>query len=261
MRRGFLLAGAVALVAAPVAAGQSAMAAGSTSITYFDGIPGVSTDFYSDDQLLAKAVSPGGTSKSFAVKPGVHNLSVFKTGADPDSAVALVSARKTIAAGAGTTVAGYLNTTGKKEIKALTNPSSASTPTRLVVWHLAQAGTADITVNGKPVLQNLRNGVCVSATLPTGKAVVRAVSAGTETPASTAATVDLRAKATTTVIVWGAGKSIRATQVTTPAKAVPIKVPAGEGDPPQSRWGAYGLLTGGLSAVGATIWMLRRNAV
>ena len=260
MRRAFLLGGAVALVAAPAAA-QSATAASDTSITYFDGIPDVHTDFYADGQLLAKAVAPGATSQTFVVKPGIHNLAVFRAGADPDSATPLVSTRKTVAAGSRTTIAGYLDTSGKKEMKTLTNPSSATVKPRLVVWHLADAGTADVMVNGKPVLQNLRNGVFVSATLPTGKATVRAVKAGTKTPASTAATVDLRAKATTVVIVWGAGDSIKATQAKASSKAVPIKVPAGEGEPPPSRWSAYGLLTGGLGALGATMWMLRRRAV
>lgn len=262
-----VLAGAVglALVAVPVTGAAAALGyrsvthAVATTVTYFAGIPGASTDFYSDGQRLATGVKPGTSSQTFALKPGTHNLSVYRAGVDPESAAPLIAARTTVTANTNNTVAAFLSASGDKTLKSFSNAFSASSKPRLVVRHLAEAETLDISVNGNSVMQNLRNGVSASAILAPGQAAVAGVAAGTSNAQGSSVSVDLTARATTTVLLWGSRDDVRATELKPATRAIPSKVPAGEGDLTANRWSAYGLLISGLGAVGATVWMLRRR--
>jgi len=159
------VSGALVLLAAAAGLGTFASAAAPTGQVYLvQAIAGTTAQVVVDGTVVHAAASPRTVVGPLALAAGAHVVQL-RTGTS-----ALVSARFTVAAGAGVDVVAHRASDAAMSpvITVFRNDLAPVGPgkTRLVVSHVAVAEPADIRVDGTPFFRNVANGESLSLVVP-----------------------------------------------------------------------------------------------
>ena len=226
----------VSLIAVLAVAGPAGAAAGDGTVYVVHGIPGVSVDVYVNGTKTLPNFAPGKVAGPLSLPAGSYAIKIFKAGANPASATAVIDKSVDLPAGANASLVAGLDAAGKPTLFTFVNDVSAAPAGqgRLAVAHTAAAPAVDVLANGSPAFKNLVNGNEDKADLPAGTISASVVAAGTTTPALIGpANVPVTAGMVTVVYAIGApaaGQSANTLGVVTqqiPLASAPMAVQTG----------------------------------
>jgi hypothetical protein len=173
------------LLAVLAVAGPAGAAAGDGTVYVVHGVPGVSVDVYVNGKNTLPNFAPGKVAGPLSLPAGSYAIKIFKAGANPASATAVIDKSVDLPAGANASLVAGLDAAGTPTLFTFVNDVSAAPAGqgRLAVAHTAAAPAVDVLANGSAAFTNLVNGKEDKADLPAGTLSASVVAAGTTTPA------------------------------------------------------------------------------
>ena len=230
MRRLFTAFTAALLAVGLLAVAPAGAVGGTTNVTVFHGIPGLTVDVYVDGALALDDFTPGTVAGPLTLAAGAHEVAITADDAADDSAPILGPATVNLIAGADQTIAAHLTEAGDPTVSVFNNDTSAIAAGngRLTVRHLASAPAVDVDeATAGDVFTDVANGQSAAADLPAATYEVSLEAAGTEDqvfPAS--GTVSVALPAATNLIVYAYGTLGTDFALATQAIDAPIGAPA-----------------------------------
>ena len=228
-----VLAGAVALLAAPLAAPAQAANADAT-VSVLHGVPGATVDVYANGEELLTDFEPGTLTDPTQLPAGTYDLKVTEAGAGADADAVIEADGVDVPAGANVTVVAHLDADGNPVLTPFANDTAkvAAGKARLTVRHTAAAPAVDVRAGETPVFEGLTNPNEESAEVDAGTISADVVLAGTDTVAIGPADLTLDEGTNTIVYAWGSASDENldlAVQTITGLDSAPGGVPSGTG--------------------------------
>jgi len=170
---------ALGVVTAPAGADTS-----NGTVYVVHAIPGVTVDVYVNGKDTLPGFTPGTVAGPLSLPAGSYEIKVFKAGADPTTATAVIDSTVNLPAGANVSLVAGLNASGTPTLFTFVNNVSAAAAGkgRLAVAHTAAAPAVDVLAGGSPVFTDLVNGKEDTADLAAGTVSASVVATGTTTP-------------------------------------------------------------------------------
>jgi hypothetical protein len=166
---------ALALAGTPPAWAQADVA----TVTVLHALPGFTADVYVNGQLTLDGFEPRTATDPLDLPAGEYHIEIRDVGAAADSTPVL-EGTATVEAGQNLSIIAGLTESGEQALNVYANDQSAvkAGMTRLVVRHVAAAGSLDTRVDGESVLTDIANGAEATTQVAAGSHSVELAGGG-----------------------------------------------------------------------------------
>jgi hypothetical protein len=255
----------VALVAmSPTAAGAQN---GGAMVTVLHGLPQFTADVYVNGELTLNGFEPATSTEPLALPAGTYVIEIREVGAPADSTPALAD-ELPIEDGQNLSIIANLTTGGDRVLTVFSNDVSRVRPgtARLVVRHVAEAPSLDVSIDGENVATGLEVQQESVTELRAGTYSLDLSVSGSDERALGPVSVDLEEG--TSQIVYAMGSTEADTmdlmvQTIRGLQSGPSRIDTGIGDgaAPQGvpTWGVAVMVVAAVSALGSAVGLIRNR--